>query len=52
MIPQALAHVRQALGEARFAQGRYCLAAELFEALTVSKEYAEFLTSYCYSKLD
>ncbi|MBT9612935.1 MAG: malate synthase A [Burkholderiales bacterium] len=52
MIPEALAHVRQTLGEARFAQGRYGLAAELFDALTVQEQFEDFLTTYCYRYLN
>ncbi len=51
MIPPGLLQVQKNLGEARFAQGRYALAAELFEALSLSAQYEDFLTTYCYQHL-
>jgi malate synthase len=51
MIPEELARVRQNVGETGFASGRYPEAAKLFEELTESDEFAEFLTLPAYEKL-
>jgi malate synthase len=51
-VPDELAKMRQELGEQQWAAGRYELAAQVFERLTTSKEYAEFLTLPLYEYLD
>ena len=52
MIPEELARVQAALGEAQFAAGRYALAADLFERLVRAETLPEFLTLFCYDYLD
>lgn len=52
LLPEELARVRQMLGERQFAAGRYELAAQVFERLTVSDDFAEFLTLPCYELID
>ena len=44
LLPEVMAEIQQDLGEAQYAKGKYALAAELFEKLTVQDELAEFLT--------
>ena len=51
-LPEELARVRQMLGEKQFAAGRYELAAQVFDRLTVADEFAEFLTLPCYELID
>jgi malate synthase len=52
LLPEELARVRQTLGEKQFAAGRYEQAAQVLERLTVSDEFAEFLTLPCYDLID
>ena len=51
LIPGELAQVRRNIGEAAFAAGRYPEAAQLFEALTASDDFAEFLTLPAYEHI-
>lgn len=44
MLPEELARVRRELGEAAWGSGRYEEAARLFDAITTSDDYVEFLT--------
>jgi malate synthase len=52
LIPQELERVRQNVGAAAFAAGRYDEAARLFDELTASNDFAEFLTLPAYERLD
>jgi malate synthase len=52
MIPEELARIRGALGNAAYTAGRYELAAEEFGRLAAAKELPEFLTLPCYDHLD
>ena len=52
LLPQELAKVRQQLGDAVYQAGRYDEAAVLFEQLTVSDEFVEFLTLPAYQAID
>jgi malate synthase len=52
LMPQALERIRASLGEARYAAGRYDLAAQLYLDLTANDEFADFLTIPCYAYLD
>jgi len=52
LIPEELARVRATVGEAAWAGGSYERAARLFEELTASDEFAEFLTLSAYEYLD
>jgi malate synthase len=51
LIPEELARVKKNVGDAAFAAGRYPEAAELFEELTESDDFAEFLTLPAYERL-
>jgi malate synthase len=51
MLPQELARVRKELGEQAWQSGRYEAAARLFEELTTSDQYVDFLTSAGYEQL-
>lgn len=51
MLPEELARVRTILGEA-YDDGRYEEAAELFDDITTSEEFVEFLTLPAYKKVD
>ena len=44
MLPEELDRVRRELGEAAWAAGRYEEAAKLFDDITASDHYVEFLT--------
>jgi malate synthase len=52
LMPRALERIRGAVGEARYAAGRYELAAELFDRLTADDEFADFMTVFCYDYLE
>jgi malate synthase len=52
LIPGELAQVRTNVGDAAFAGGSYERAARLFEELTASDEFAEFLTLPAYALID
>ncbi len=51
LIPQELERVRQNVGAAAFAAGRYEEAAQLFAGLTTDDDFAEFLTLPAYERL-
>jgi malate synthase len=51
LIPQELARVRQNVGESAFAAGAYPQAATLFEELTASEGFSEFLTLPAYERI-
>ena len=52
MLPQELAKVRQQLGEVAYGAGRYDEGAALFERITTSDEFVEFLTLPAYEMID
>ncbi|MCW5576579.1 MAG: malate synthase A [Burkholderiales bacterium] len=52
MLPEELARVRRELGETAWAAGRYEEAAALFDEITASDDYAEFLTLPGYDRLE
>jgi malate synthase len=48
LLPQELGRVRQILGERGYAAGKYEEAAKVFEELTLSEDFVEFLTLPAY----
>lgn len=52
LMPEALDRIRASLGEARFAAGRFELAARLYLELLEDDRFEEFLTLRCYDHLD
>ena len=52
MLPEELARVRRELGEAAWSAGRYEEAAKLFDDITASDDYVEFLTLPGYDRLE
>jgi malate synthase len=52
LMPRALERIRTSVGEARYAAGRYELAAKLYMDLTSNDEFADFLTIPCYAYLE
>jgi malate synthase len=52
MLPEELARVRRELGEAVWSAGRYEEAAALFDEITTSDDYVEFLTLPGYDRLE
>jgi malate synthase len=52
MLPEELARVRRELGEAAWNAGRYEEAAALFDEITTSDDYVEFLTLPGYERLE
>jgi malate synthase len=52
LFDEELARLRERLGEERFSQGRYELAARLFHDITLDDRFAEFLTLVAYEHLD
>ncbi|HEU4407668.1 MAG TPA: malate synthase A, partial [Polyangiaceae bacterium] len=51
VVREEMALVRRELGEARFAEGRFDEATELFVALATAPEFGEFLTLPAYERL-
>jgi len=51
LLPEELAKVQQILGPA-YARGKYEEAAELFDEITTSEEFVEFLTLPAYQQVD
>ncbi len=51
-ITEELEHLREQLGAARFDSGKFNLAADLFEQITISSEFPEFMTLVAYEYLD
>jgi len=51
MLPEELARVRRELGETAWQAGRYEEAAQLFDEITTSDDYVEFLTLPGYERL-
>jgi malate synthase len=52
LIPQELANIRKQLGEQQWQSGSYERAAQVFDRLSTSAEFAEFLTLPLYEQLD
>ncbi len=52
LLPEELANVKAELGEKQYAAGKYDLAAKVFDELTTSDEFADFLTLPLYEYLD
>lgn len=52
VAPQVLADIQARVGEAAFNQGKYQLAAQLFEELITKKEFTDFLTLKAYEYLN
>ncbi|MDP1674300.1 MAG: malate synthase A [Burkholderiales bacterium] len=52
MLPEELARVRRELGEGAWSAGRYGEAAKLFDEITASDDYVEFLTLPGYDRLE
>jgi malate synthase len=50
-IPKVLDRLKQRIGEKAFADGRYELAARMFQEMTASEEFPEFLTVPAYQHL-
>ena len=48
LLPQELEQVRKLLGEAQYAAGKYPEGAKMFEELTLSDDFVEFLTLPAY----
>jgi malate synthase len=51
LVPQELAKVREILGEKGYAAGKYEEGAKMFEELTLSDDFAEFLTLPAYDRV-
>ena len=51
LLPQELEQVRKLLGEAQYAAGKYPEGAKMFEELTLSDNFVEFLTLPAYDYL-
>jgi malate synthase len=49
---EELAKVRAAIGDERFAAGRFEEARELFEQVALADEFEEFLTVPAYARID
>jgi malate synthase len=52
LLPEELAKIRTLLGEAGWAAGRYEQAAKVFDDITTSDDYVEFLTLPAYDLID
>ena len=51
LVPQELVKVREILGEKGYAAGKYEEGAKMFEELTLSDDFAEFLTLPAYDRV-
>ncbi|TYZ08659.1 malate synthase A [Hymenobacter lutimineralis] len=51
LVPGQLAKIRELVGEARYTNGRYLEAAQLFDQLVSPPQFTEFLTVPAYDKL-
>jgi malate synthase len=49
---EEVARIREAVGEAAYARGRYAEAVEVFEAVALSDRFVEFLTLPAYDRID
>lgn len=52
VLDEELAKIKAQMGEECFADGKFDVARELFDRITTDNEFAEFLTSPGYEKLD
>ena len=52
LLPQELAKVREYLGDAQYSAGRYAEGAQIYEQITASDEFVEFLTVPAYEQID
>ncbi len=52
LMSEELDKIKAAWGETKFASGKFELARELFETMTIAKEFAPFLTSVAYEHVD
>ena len=52
MVPEELAKVRPYVGEAAWSVGKYEEAARMFEQLSLSDDFVEFLTLSAYERID
>jgi malate synthase len=52
IVKEELDKIRNIVGEERFANGKYELAAELINQLSTSDEFGEFLTLVAYEKIN
>lgn len=52
VAPQVLADIKARVGDEAYAQGKYQLAAELFEKLITEKQFTDFLTLAAYEHLN
>ena len=52
MVPQEMPKIREYLGEAGWALGKYELAAAMFEEMCLNDNFVEFLTLPAYDKID
>ena len=52
LVQEELATIRQALGEETYARGRFEEATRLFQQVSLSEDFAEFLTLPAYEVLE
>ena len=52
MLDEELAKIQLRVGQERYKKGKYGEAAELFDQITTSDQFAEFLTLPGYQRLD
>ena len=52
VLDEELMKTKQAMGDDRFAKGKFEIARNLFDKMTTNEEFAEFLTLPGYEKLD
>ncbi len=52
LLTEELAHIKQLVGNERFQQGQFEKAAEIFNYLSTSKDFVEFLTLVAYENLE
>ena len=52
LVQEELAQIRQALGEEAYARGRFEEATRLFQQVSLSEDFAEFLTLPAYDVLE
>jgi malate synthase len=52
LLPEELAKLPAMLGEAGYKAGRYEEAAKLFDEITTSENFVEFLTLPAYERID
>jgi len=52
VVKEEMANIRKSVGEDKWNRGKYELAAEMFEKVSLSEECPEFLTSVAYDHID